>query len=142
MRKSIAVLAYTAGIIDGEGSIKITKAYAYKGKYGNISLDVHNTNEWLTRWLQFQFGGRVYLTKDSSRKPHAKDGFRWRVVSQQAKLVLQLTLPYLQIKRPQAELALSFQKRRGLPSIKRAPEAKILDEADKILMSQYNHRGK
>jgi len=140
MMKSVAILAYTAGIVDGEGNICIAK----QNKYNNskIELRVTNTNEWLPQWLKMQFGGRVYLMKDSSRKPNAKDGFRWRVTARQAGKVLELLLPYLQIKKPQAEIALSFQKRRKSPSNKISETTKALDERDKLLMSQYNHRGK
>ena len=135
MRKSIATLAYTAGIVDGEGTIKLRTNKSYY----EVEVFVTNTNEWLIQWLKMQFGGRIYLMKDSSRKPNARDGFRWRLISRQASEFLKLILPYLQIKRPQAELAIAYQKRRRKPWMRR--QSKVLDDAQKVLMSHYNKRG-
>ena len=47
MKKSVAVLAYTAGIVDGEGSIQIAKSNERPNS--KIILTVTNTNEWLPR---------------------------------------------------------------------------------------------
>ncbi len=135
-------LAYTAGIIDGEGCIGIQKT-----TYANaIYVAVVNTNEWLIRWLRFCYGGNIRIEK--SRGPNNKPQFRWAIHTKQAGEFLKLVSPYLRLKRPQAELALSFQSRRkhrGGPGIKGAvrmsDEERILDEANKILMHSYNRKG-
>jgi len=136
-------LSYTAGIIDGEGWINI----AHRGfRQTVIHVGVGNTNEWLINWLQFSYGGSV-----AKRKP-CKDGQKpswvWDISSKKAGEFLNLVLPYLQIKRPQAELALKFQNRRksritkGVHGILRMTDAEVaLDEADKTLMHSYNKRG-
>jgi hypothetical protein len=49
-------------------------------------------------------------------------------------------VPYLQLKRPQAELALNLDKQRSKLKLN-DPNRKALWEADKILMASYNQRG-
>ncbi len=86
--------------------------------------------------LKMQFGGHISLVE--RHKPN-KPFWTWVVCSRKAASFLKLFLPYLQIKRPQAELALAFQERKikGHTSHKSI----ILDQADKILMTQLNRKG-
>ena len=129
------LLAYIAGIIDGEGCIMIHSNL--------VRVAVKNTNEWLIKFLKMNFGGCLVYQKHSWGNPRSKPIWSWQVDTKKACEFLQLILPYLQIKRPQAELVLSFQKRRtgewrkkGLP-----PEIKMLDDIDKSLMHKMNQRG-
>ena len=136
MRKGIALYAYTAGIIDGEGSIGLERCGGKKYNRYAIRVIVGNTNEWLCQLLAFSFGGSLHLRP--SKNPKHQDCWIWSISARQAATFLSLVLPYLQIKRPQAELALSYQLRRHHCGIKTDNE-RILDEADRILMKSYNN---
>lgn len=92
--------AYLAGIIDGEGTI-----YAIRRRR-SVRVYVVNTDERLIRWLEREFGGLVYR-----REPRHgwKAKFEWHVVSRDVSRILTLVLPYLVIKREQAELGLAVR---------------------------------
>ena len=129
------LLAYVAGIIDGEGCIGIHS--------NTVRVAVKQTNEWLIKFLKMNFGGHLVYQKHSWGNPRSKPIWSWAVDAKKAHEFLQLILPYLQIKRPQAELALGFQKRRIRKGrAKRlTPEIKMLDDIDKSLMHKMNQRG-
>lgn len=134
-------LAYTAGIIDGEGSIGI-----YPQRQGNKSIAyalqvvVASTDEWLPLWLKFAYGGNIHNEK--RYKEYHSPCWAWSISTRQAGEFLKLVLPYLHLKRPQAELAIQFQSRKHNWGGKGKPQvAKILDEADAILMKKYNKKG-
>lgn len=133
--------AYVAGIVDGEGSVDIYKVNtpAHNSRYA-MRLIVGITEQWLPQFLKFNFGGSVNVRE--SNTPKHKDCWVWSVAAIKAAKVLRLILPYLQIKKPQAELALSFQSRKVKRHAPLSENENILEEADRILMSSYNKRGK
>jgi len=140
-KKTIEILSYTAGIIDGEGSICIGRHKSKTNRSGyqiDLRVVVSNTNEWLCNWLQFQFDGSVHLSHRRS-SPKQKPAYQWCVASKKAYLFLEQVSPYLQLKRQQAELAMTFQKRKFRGN--QTDEQVALDEANKILMNSYNKRG-
>ena len=128
MRKT-EKLAYTAGIVDGEGNICIRIT---SGKRLDMAVSVTSTDEWLCQWLKMQYGGSVHLMK--AYKPNWKPGHRWWIASNQAANFLKLILPYLNLKRPQAELAISFQQNRRGKDV-------AVSQAQRILMQSYNKKG-
>lgn len=131
-------LAYAAGIIDGEGSIGF-RGFGKRDKpFHAIWVRVSNTNEWLVKWLQFNFGGTVRKAKSL---PQRKDMWLWTIRTRQALHFLELIVPYLKIKRPQAEIAIQFAKARNYGR-KRTDEEIAVEQAQAILMRQYNKRGK
>lgn len=139
MRKT-EKLAYTAGIMDGEGSIYIRKT-TRGHQSSELSVFVTNTEEWICQWLKFQYGGSVHIM-NPTRKPNWKIGYRWWLSSNKAVEFLKMVLPYLNLKRPQAELAIKFQEikqRRGTRNLTKAES--VLAEADRILMQNLNKRG-
>ena len=107
-----ARLGYTAGIIDGEGCISIFR-YTKHGKpnyssYHRLIVSITSTDEWLCQWFKMQYGGSV-----QPHIPYAitqSKSWIWVVIGKRAAELLESILPYLQIKRPQAELAIKFQK--------------------------------
>jgi len=138
-----AELSYTAGIVDGEGCITIGKVKRQKmkrGCYFYLDVRVVNTNEWLLQWLRFSYGGTIYK-QTGKRNANWKDSWVWIIGDRHALAFLELILPYLKIKRPQAELAMQFQKarRRGC---KKSDEEHAVEEARAVLMHKYNRRGK
>ena len=136
-------LAYIAGIIDGEGFITIRRERHINDRY-SLHVGAGNTDRPLLEWLQASFGGKLVF----SPKPEGyKDFFQWAIVSRSANNFLILILPYLRIKKDQAELALLFQagkinkltgKRRG----NRTPSEKIFENACHVQMSGMNKKGK
>jgi hypothetical protein len=121
-------IAWAAGFVDGEGCIQIVRNRhnAMAGEYQyKVSLTVvQKAKSPLTKLVEI-FGGEV--------KKH--DGYwRWTVMCAQADSVLRALLPFLVLKKSQAELALSFQSRRGTirrnGRITANPRQKRQDEKD------------
>lgn len=130
------VLAYTAGIVDGEGHITISDkpdARSYK-----LQVAVTNTNEWLCQWLKMQYGGRVWSW--APLKINWKRAYRWELTYGKASEFLELIIPFLNLKKPQAEIAIRYQNRRRIGG-HYTNEESVLNEADRILMSTLNKRG-
>ena len=130
-------LAYAAGIIDGEGSIGIYRQPTYL-----TWITVRNTNEWICQWLRFAFGGYVYT--HTYKPPHLKwkDSWQWRITGSDAADFLRLILPYLRLKKPQAELAIAFQSERPGSGHHLTDDQVAVAEAQRIAMSGMNKRGK
>ena len=104
-----------------------------------LSVGVSNTNEWLIRWLYFNYGGSV--CKRGRRNDKWKDYWEWKVQTAQALRFLKLIAPFLKIKQPQAKLAIEFGKARKQG--RRKTEAEIaIEEAQRITMFSYNKKGK
>jgi len=126
-------LAYFAGIFDGEGCIIIRKT---KG-YHNVMVTVTNTNEWLCRQFQFSFEGGVRLRSNQTQNKQAV--WVWQAYSTNAKNLLVALLPYLKLKKPQAEIAIKFmnriQEKRGFTL---TDEELAVREAERLLISNYN----
>lgn len=136
-------LAYTAGIVDGEGCISILPRNYQKQKTVHIryilQVAVGSTDEWLPMWLKFAYGG--HLHKIAPKKLSHNPAWYWQLTSNQAKVFLELILPYLHLKRDQATLAIQFQSRKRRWGFKGSPQhEKILDEADAIRLRKI-HRG-
>ncbi len=105
---------YTAGLFDGEGCISIAKGRKGK-KYSNPNSFYHklyvcvaNTSEKIILFLHKNYGGHLYTQK--RRSPRHKIGYRWGLTQQQAEDFLKEMLPYLIIKKEQAELALLLRQ--------------------------------
>ena len=134
-------LAYIAGIVDGEGSISISR-YGGKRNSSYCRLTVTNTSEWLIRWLQFSLGGSVsvYKRKEESHKI----AYNWYLNEHLTLDALKLILPYLRIKRPQAEIAIQFLEGRFRGKHRNKytdSKIQIVEEAQRITMCNLNQRG-
>jgi intein/homing endonuclease len=94
-------LSYLAGFFDGEGSINIiTRKRRINPEY-TLSVAIGQKDGKTLDWIRENFGGNVYLVK--------RDGsFFWIITNQQALKFLLMIYPYLQYKKPQAELAIKF----------------------------------
>jgi len=102
------ILAYTAGIIDGEGYIGITKSGKHKSgtiRY-TMKVVVGSTDYPMVDFLKVNFGGCVSTRKTvGNRQPQ----WAWEVTSNKAVVFLNQIIEFLRIKRTQAELAVMFQ---------------------------------
>jgi len=111
------VSAYTAGIVDGEGCITIAKQKTARVRAGYIyqlKLQVESTDKDLITWLNSHWN-RGSCGIQELVQTNTKHNTRWRTVwsSAKAATVLKAILPYLVIKKDQAELAIQFQDARG-----------------------------
>ena len=104
-----AILAYAAGIIDGEGCIRIVvrKPRNRRSTQHSLILQVAQKDGILMDWLYGNFGGMVYL---KNKRTDGSDWiYEWRVMERKAAEVLKQVMPFLTVKKRQAELGLRFQ---------------------------------
>jgi len=136
-------IAYLAGMFDGEGCIVIhdrkwqtKRGLLRQGFYPEICLA--NTNEWIIHQFRFAFGGNIYLRKKTTTKSQAI--WAWQTTSKKATRCLEVLLPYLKLKKRQAELAIEMEKRRRPKgSYRLEPDESIAwQQAQKILISNIN----
>lgn len=106
-------LAWVAGLLDGEGAFSIKRSQRNGRYHYQIWLvcgmsDIPQNRKALTK-LQELFGGNVSSQKEKLNM-NRKDKISWAVVSQDALKCLKRILPYLVIKKDQAELLIKFQE--------------------------------
>lgn len=94
--------AYTAGIIDGEGCIRMQRTTL------GLDVSVGNTDMELLNWLQTHWGGKIYPNR-YKRLDNAKPFFHWRLCSKLAFVLLEAIEPYMVIKRKRAIKALELR---------------------------------
>lgn len=101
--------AYAAGFFDGEGHITIA-AKTVKGARGlcyTMRVGASQNNPRPLYWLQTRWGGSVNAVK--RRTTAANTTYVWMCFTKQAAVFLRDVMPYLQVKRRRAQLALRFQ---------------------------------
>lgn len=92
--------AYMAGVIDGDGHIGIVKNPAFCP-----AIQFVNESKALMNWAVLHFGGSI--RKEAI--PSGKDFYRWVLYGKQAqKAFIANILPYMLIKRSQAEILREF----------------------------------
>jgi hypothetical protein len=87
--------AYTAGILDGEGSISLTRNR--KDRWPSPQVSVASNDRELMVWLSEHFGGSI-TTKKPRRSTHSIS-YDWKLTDRQALQFLALVRPYLVIGR-------------------------------------------
>lgn len=111
-------LAYLAGIIDGEGCITILY-YAKQRKY-IPNFSVVNTDLCLIEWLVDTFSGKFYTRRPQKDRPLDKVKYEWVISQSIIDKLLPKILPFLVIKKKNAELLLKFRetyKERGFQKV-------------------------
>jgi hypothetical protein len=96
-----SVLAYIAGLLDGEGNINIAKRCPNGTDTFRLTVSVYNNSYKAIDFVCRHLGGHSYLLSNKCLKLY------W--CSSKAQEVLKVLLPFLIIKREQAELAIAFQ---------------------------------
>jgi len=133
-------LAYAAGIIDGEGCLRVTR---HKDcNQFNTYVYVTNTDPRLINWLHNSWGGTINI---SQHKSTWKPSLSWRLIGKEAIQFIEAVYPFLRLKKAQADILLSlwelkksFRIRSGRQSPNKYVErAGVLFEATAIL----NKRG-
>jgi hypothetical protein len=133
-------VAWAAGFIDGEGCIGIyrTGANAYR-----VSLSAgQKYNEEPLMRLQALFGGTIVRPKGKNR---SYANAYWNLTSKRATDALKEMLPFLTVKREQAEVAIAFQSRRLVGSAHSRwnpvlEEHRARDHEDYVLISQLKRK--
>src|SRR6267142_5471025 len=99
------VYAYTAGILDGEGSFLIAKSPTFYTSRVTVVM----TDRRPIDWLQEHFPGNNHPS--AARNPEHADQYLWGITNKYHLMeFIPNVLPYLQVKRVQAELVLQFCK--------------------------------
>lgn len=104
--------AYIAGLIDGEGCICIAKRknghFPKAGKpwYYQPIVTISNTDKRMLDFVVNRYKG--WITKPKPQKSHRKQIYSWFISGELMRSFLRDILPYLVIKRRQAEITLSF----------------------------------
>lgn len=138
-------LIYLAGIIDGEGTVSITK-YNDTNSY-SIRLNIPNTDKRLINWLQTNFKCAVYETRTGNVNNNRKwkDVSDWVCIGKNAYILLKQVRGFLLLKQEQTDLAiqlfekvtkLEFRGRRRPPYIIQRQE-NLYEQCKKL-----NRRGK
>jgi len=102
------VLAYIAGLIDGEGTVTAERPgrnVQGKWKSPRVRVIVAMTNEPIIKWLRETFGGALYIKSATERH---KASFQWTLNGRLAIHLLEKLVPYLRVKLPQAKVAIKF----------------------------------
>ena len=137
--------AYLAGVIDGEGCIGV---YRDAGTYKLVLTIVSTSVDWLidlrSRWHGL---GHIHIDKRPVQGNH-KVSAQWTLNRADTQKILRKVLPYLGIKRSQAELALQFQalprkidKSTGrftaIPESEKIFQARIADQLKRLKQDSY-----
>ncbi len=135
------ILAYAAGIIDGEGCISITYAsYRTGSPHFRLVVTVSNTNEDLVSWLQYMFGGSYHHYEDMKR-PNQKPVYKWNLGTKASCEFLKMIQPYVLLKQEQIKLAFEFHERMGQQGKELSAEEIGKRQVIKDAMHILNKRG-
>ena len=129
--------AYLAGIIDGEGSIALTKKH--KGKMPSPQLNVSNNNLELLEYIQ-NITNCGYIREKKRSKPHHNQSYHWQIQSVGHILrILDDVKGYLRVKKPQASLILKHYKEATPRNGRYTPE--LLEKKNNLVkaMQDLNH---
>ena len=113
-------LAYWAGVVDSDGSICLSKTYSKrvdgtKRTYHFIRCMIYsNTKSVCERALNCFKLGTIQTSRPRTRDRNGKITqdkvmYAWTTTTKDTEKVLKLMIPYLRLKKPQAELALKFR---------------------------------
>lgn len=104
-----AVRAYLAGIIDGEGCITITRRKVRRVKTNNWFYEpqiiIANSCKTMLDFCAGYYGGWIAILK--KRKGHTT-AYQWKATGDEMRAILKDVLPYLIVRRKQANKVLSF----------------------------------
>jgi len=104
--------AYTAGLVDGEGCITITRrkkrnlVYPNNNWYYEPQVIVANTDKRMMDFLVDLYGGWVAIPKKT--RDYYKQDYHWKITGDNMRRLLRDVLSYLVLKKKQAEIVLSF----------------------------------
>lgn len=103
---------YIAGLFDGEGYVRIAKWQKPNSTHVryNVFVGLGMTYRPVIETLHREFGGTLTENRHDKRNPNARIQFTWMAASQVAASFLRRVLPYLVVKKEEAEIALVLQE--------------------------------
>jgi len=142
-------VGWAAGIMDGEGSIMITRwlnkelRHTQSTPVYRLHVRVCNTDIRMLECLQELFGGRIAPWK--TRNVRAKPAAEWVLTNRKAADFLEIVYPYLRVKHEQAKLAILFIRKKvigrgGQGHVVSAEQVAWRDDIRQKLVA-LNHRG-
>ena len=110
---NVAEAAYLAGLIDGEGTISLWKVNAPKNARGfthHVTFTIAQSNEPYLDEIRNMIGNGTVKLKNpgGDRGKNSKPCFGLRFNAYQTRWILPQILPYLRLKRRQAEIVLEY----------------------------------
>ena len=109
---SIADLAWTAGIIDGEGSIFVMKQKRDdRDRDTNyiLRVSVQSTDPYMTSQLKEMFPEGAEFSVRRDPRENCSDTLKWQLSGKKAARFLKEIIPFMRVKTEQARLAIEFQ---------------------------------
>lgn len=104
------MLAYAAGIIDGEGCITASWSNRKRHVYPSIQVGMSVKGEPIIQWLHRIFGGKIYrYERKSARATRHSAEIKWAAFGPEAVSILKKVIPALILKKNQAETAIQLQ---------------------------------
>ncbi len=101
--------AYIAGIIDGEGSIHMTRKIPTGTFHAFVTVGM--TDKFVIEWLASKYGNKAVETVRKPQGPFKrtpKTMYRVSLQGRRACLLCELLLPYLKVKKKQAEVLMEY----------------------------------
>ena len=120
--KRDTMLAYAAGLFDGEGCIIIQRT---QGNTFSLHVRVTTTDLVIAKWLNEKFGGCLGIQPANKHVKNCRPCWYWNIQSKAASLFLVRIAPFLVIKKAQADLAIEFQSRIGVRGVNRLTPEEI-----------------
>jgi hypothetical protein len=123
--------AYLAGLVDGEGTISLTRLH--RGQNRQLAVSISSTERPLLEWVASTT--RVgKITRKRTSQPHHAPGFTYAVANRQALALLEQVVPYLRsYKLGRAQLVLAHY----LPL---TPRNGKYDDALRIARAEFERR--
>ena len=122
-QRQTALYAYLAGIIDGEGTIRVNRTthrhYVGQDYQYDAAISVGMTNRNVIEILSKYLGAKMYIERVPENR---KQIYRWVVSGNRIiPKILKKILPYLIVKKKQAELVLMFCEgyKRGIDKVRK-----------------------
>lgn len=100
--------AYLAGLIDGEGSFYCGGIGTHRNKTCYPIFAIGMTDEDVLTWMAGLFGCSISYVLKRTKNPKWKDQYFVRLSGTRVQILCQILLPYLRVKRQQAELICRF----------------------------------
>lgn len=127
--------AYFAGFVDGEGTIGVYRARRKENRLGyryQPALSIASTSYPALETLQRMCGNGRITQQTKPPVDHHKTGYRLQFSSNQIRLILPQLLPFLVIKKQQAEYVLEFL---SLQKAGRNPSAGVMQRSEELSRS-------
>lgn len=128
-----STLAYLAGIIDADGCIRVSREKPYNNRATpgyHARVHVRMVERQAVDLLGETFGGHIWKQKPSLER--GRPLYVWDISDLKAQHALEALLPYLRVKRAQAENALALRRLRGES---RSHRTKVTGQ--KVMVGQY-----